>query len=642
MQAKLINNAPKARCYKCATTKVQYICHHCGRLMCDRHTFFTAMEPKTQTNNQNNNNTSTIKRKLLSNEFTKLNLGDTECGEEPYHCSDCIHLMRGVAWKRILIGSLLFLISFMAIPNNRLGTKFLFFVTGGGLVGYEIYANRQRKKQITTKRPPLPVLPNFDKVQITETLKGNIILDTEGKYDVSVSSAQGQLDIEISLKGEDYERLEKYYRPKYGLADKFHAGFIVLQGAAGIQFNQDVLASRVIFHSNNTIIGLIDDIKNQPILMGSNQLNSHKKQINLNYNLIKKPDSNLFPIQIVIAFFPGTDQRGLEIGIQWLKPKISESYDNPLRKIQITQIELLELKFPVAWGRVENLNFRDNVSYREDSQIINWRKIPISPEAEKECRCNFVVQFENQIEPLEHNSYIQGKVKVIYKSSLSGIENINLYFPTGKQNHSFKTKKSNIQAETTQTEVELAYELSLANLRYQHIRIFPEDEKTTEQRTLDFYGVSPTYKSITLLTDSMSSPEQGFYVKQVVENQPTINAALDLLNRSWTIFGRWYEGVYPIDFQIYLNGYEKNDDIQELLKMTRVRLTVEGTYSNSEMKQQIENVWEQLETIVQNTFHQISDQEDWKIKELPSSDNEENSVPMEAVFEEDDDEETYL
>ncbi len=235
MQTKLYQNAPKTRCYKCGTEKIEYICHHCGKPMCKQHTFFVSVKASSKIENKENR-----KQILLSKEFSKLILKDTKCGEEPFHCENCIHIMKGVAWKRIVFGTFLIFISLMAIPNNRLGSKLLGIITGGGLVSYGIYANKQRRKQILKLKLPLPLLPNFDLVQIQETLTGSITLNSDGNYDVSVLSGTGQLNIDMSLPSEERKRL-KPYKKKYGSAETFHAGFLVLKGSAGLHFTKDII-----------------------------------------------------------------------------------------------------------------------------------------------------------------------------------------------------------------------------------------------------------------------------------------------------------------------------------------------------------------------------------------------------------------
>ncbi|MDJ0729257.1 MAG: hypothetical protein QNJ33_04615 [Crocosphaera sp.] len=645
MQGKLLQKAPKARCYKCGTPDIKYICHDCGRPMCEQHTLFASIIHNSKTNNEISNDPLTSKRKLLTTEFMNLNLSDTECGEEPYHCAHCIHLIKGKAWKQILIGSLVVLFSFFIIPNNKIGIKFLGLLTGGGLVTYGIYATGQRKKQALNEKPPLPVLPSFEQVKIQETLKSNINLQSDGIYQAKVLSSQGQLNIEMSLKGEDFERFDKYYRKKYDSAQQFHAGFLVLKGTAGICFNQEVSQTQQALNNSSTIISLIDSIASQPLLNGSEERNGHKKNVCLTYSLQDIPDEQNLPIQLVLSFIPETDQRGLEIGIQWIKPETTENYKNnktQLGNLKISQIELLEITFPVIWGRVENYNFGNDVVLNEDDQTIAWRKIQIQQEQERERSLTFQVQFENQINFLNIDSYIRGKVKVIFEKTLSGLEDIEFYFPTGKSNKRAVDRNRLI----IQTEVEADFELSLANLRYQHTKRLPEEDKTVANRQipLNFPGVSPTHKTIMLLTDVMSSQDQGFYVKKIIENESKRDPVAQIINRSWTIEGRWYEGVYPIDFQIDLSGHEETErNPKKFNRVTDVKLNVTGTYSNQEMEQKIASVWEQLKALIKETLEQLSPQEDEDeygevMRYLPAFSEEysleDSSIPMEAFFEE--------
>ncbi|MBW4507276.1 MAG: hypothetical protein KME64_12285 [Scytonematopsis contorta HA4267-MV1] len=626
MQEQLLNNAPKPRCYKCGTTHIEYVCHHCGRLMCSEHTFFSK---------------SNISNKLLTLEFAKLGLNDTECEEEPFHCSDCMHLVSDIAWGQIFIASLFIVLSILfLVPNLRIKLLLLGMFIGLEFFVYGLSASKKRKQQIKEK-PHLPVLPNFDKVQIREKVEGHINLDN-GKYKVKVSSLQGRFNIHMSFNSEEHERHQKDYRLKYdGLADKFHAGFAVLNGSARIKFSEKSLTSQFINHPNDIVIRLIDYIKSQPILMQLDRPNGHKKNVYLDYDLLEKIDTSTFPIQLVLSFIPGTDRKGLEMAVQWKEPKVVNNNNSKYPKIKISEIELLEFKFPPTWGRIETINLEKNASFAKDSQVIIWQNIPIDETAQKECRSIFQVQFEESIDPESHDSYVTGKINVICQNALSGLDNVTLYFPTGKPNKSFDANKLSIE-----TEIEAKFEISLANLRYQHIKLFPDNSSTSDDNQknldlhhvnpIDLHHVSPTYNAITLLTDAMSSHEYGFYVKQVIENKPTINPDRNLVNRSWDILGRYYEGVYPIDFQINLLGFEENEyTTQQPLRMTRIKLTVEGTFSNDEMKQQIEGVWETLQTLIQGIFHQLLELSDNYDTEAPFSLPEQSSTQMTAVVEED-------
>lgn len=611
-------NAPKRRCYKCGEPDIRYICHHCGKPMCNEHTFFVS-----------------DKGKLISQEFTKLKL-DNEDGEEPYHCEHCIHIIRGQDWKLIATGIIFILLSLIAIPNDRFGVKLMGILIGGGGVGYGLYTNNKRKIESRKFKPLLPVLPRFNQVQIEEKLSSSIILDSEGNYHVSEPSAKGQLNIDMSLTNVDCERLEQYGK-KYGSADRFHGGFAVLEGLAGLQFSDHIVRNQnnIRSNTNSTVIPLIDKVSTQPLLNGVDQRNAEKIQKCFPYSLINMPERNYFPIQLVLSFLPETDKRGIEIGIQTIKPDSNRSkLWEELWNLEIDRIESLELTFPVSWGKVQNLSRSDNAVINDNTKTITWRRVKLTEQDSKN-RCTLQVQFENSIDPLD--SSVCGKVKVLFQGTLSGVKNISIYLPTGKPGRTLQEKNKETNGESSQaqlivnTEVDADFELSLASLRYQHIKEITEDNNNkiniNKLENLFFPGVSPDYETIIILTDAMSKPDQGFYVKQVIENPPTINA--NIINYVWTIFGRWYEGIYPIDFQLDVYGQKSNEKIiqEDVSVFTKVKLTVKGTHSNSEMEQQIEEVWERLNFVINETLIQLIYE---KQEALPPS------LEMEAKIEDED------
>ncbi len=98
--------------------------------------------------------------------------------------------------------------------------------------------------------------------------------------------------------------------------------------------------------------------------------------------------------------------------------------------------------------------------------------------------------------------------------------------------------------------------------------------------------------------------------------------------------GRWYEGVYPIDFQINIEGEEiDNSELNDFPGKTEAKLTVKGTYSNAEMENKIENIWEQLKLLIYETLTQLSEQRLNKEQvSLPHSSSE-DAISMNAEIE---------
>ena len=65
------------------------------------------------------------------------------------------------------------------------------------------------------------------------------------------------------------------------------------------------------------------------------------------------------------------------------------------------------------------------------------------------------------------------------------------------------------------------------------------------------------------------------------------------MNRLWDLMGRYYEGVYPIDFHLVLSGEEIHKG-QEVTGETSVLLNVAGSYANEVMEQRVVEEWTRL------------------------------------------------
>ncbi len=629
MEVKFIEYGPNTRCYKCGTTEVEYICHHCGKPMCAKHTFFASVRDK---------------EKLLSREFTELDL--TKSQEEPFHCSDCIHIVWGKDWKKFIAGIILIGISLIAIPNNRFGFKLLGISLGAGVVVYGVCSNRHKKIKALESERELPVIPQFNSIHIKERLSAWLTCDAKGKYTVTADPAKGQLDINLRLNQSDYERLDKYrqkYRKaEYSRAKKFHAGFVALEGSVGIKFNSSINPHEDFINYNNTVISLIDRVINQPLLKGASPfcklvvlrgtesfmlsllwvmlLQKRKASVDkpnvgiiqksFSYTLLETPPQNFFPIHLVLSFLPRSDQRGIEIGIQWTKPEYTNTSTElwkELWNLEIDRIEFLKLSFTRDWGEVEKSS-HDGVYDPQDSTI-TWKQVQLSEQDLPKHRCALKVEFENQIEPLD--SSVSGEIKVVFKGTVSGLKNVNVYFPNGKLVKPILNSGNNQKKLIISTEVNANFKLSLSKLRYQYIREIPEPNKNEKDKNkneeLIFNKISPNYKTIIKITDAMSDPDQGFYINRIIEQKPTINAQEDITNRVWTISGRWYDGIYPIEFKLHVRGHEPNSQTRQTFPVTIVKRKVMGTYPNPEMEEKIENVWEKLDHLIRDLLDPLSE-----------------------------------
>lgn len=579
MSVQVVKRAPQTRCYKCGTTQVMNICHHCGRAMCATHSL------------QVTDSTG----KLLSIEFVELGLKDTKCGEGPMHCEHCAHIVQ-VPSAGLIVAGVLIALAGLVILTRNLVPGFIGVLIGGGLAVYSYNTNQQRAAEAARSRPPLPLLPRFDPVHVRETLRGHITLDPGGHYHVSASPMEGALTIAASFAKPERDQLQQY-RKKYQLADNedvsFHAGFAVLRGPASLKFSDENANGN---HSG-TVIPLTGQVSTQPFLSGAGGRGSGEWRTTRRYGLLEASDPASLPIRLVPSLVPEAAQRALDLELQWTELDPTEA------KLTIDRIESLELHVPIAWGEVESVTDSALIGTATSTgegdgavQTITWRRLSITDRGRQEHRRTFFVRFENITDPA---STIRGRVEVTFKGTLSRLESVDLYYPLGGRR---EEEPANIE-----THVLADFELSLAGLRYQDVRVVPdlkEEKDRGKQETVTFEGIIPDHTTVMALTNAMS--DQGFYVKRVIENPPRTGERANVVNRYWDIAGRRYLGVYPIDYHLILTGEEVySGEIRAQAGTTKTTLTVQGVYANPDMEAQIENVWEQLTNLIGETLQQL-------------------------------------
>ncbi len=197
------------------------------------------------------------------------------------------------------------------------------------------------------------------------------------------------------------------------------------------------------------------------------------------------------------------------------------------------------------------------------------------------------LEFEKPI--LDHPR-LSGALRATFNRSLSGVTGIGFYLPGGGPVRHLAVKP--------RSDISVRFDISLEALRYQERRTVPDQSKATAEDQFrvepdTFIGVMPDYRTVIELTNAISA--DGYYVKTVVEDHPNRDAREKTFKRGWEITGRWYEGVFPINFTISLRGTEPQDGLAgPSLARTVAQVTVDGTFPNADMKRRIEDKWDGL------------------------------------------------
>ena len=590
MGTQVTDHPPRTRCYKCGSTNVEAVCHHCRKAMCNEHIRWARNS----------------KGRPLTVEFTGLGLKET-CGEVPVHCEFCHHLVRPPR-ATLIIAGIGFLVLSVILPFN-MSARFIGILLSGATVGLGFYINKIRTKKLIQSKPPLPLLFRFSTIQIREIVRGKINLDSKGDYCINILSAEGVFTITSNFGKAELDQLEQYQR-KYQLAGnqdiQFNAGFVTLPSTSGIDYLDNL-------SEDNDTVWALRGI--QPSSTSLERQRSGEWRKSRRYNLIKTTTNSPFPIRIVPSLIQEAAQRALDLEIQWTGNK------KDMNHLEIQKIDLLELQVPVTWGQILDADGGMIGQYRalEDGNIIHtitWRGVPVTDSEQKKCQYTFSLSFEDAIDVSDS---MCGTLVATLKGTLSDIEGINLFYPLGTHRE--------LESTAISTQVIVDFELSLAGLRYQDVRVVPDLKKDNDKlEPIVVKGITPDHETVIALTNAIS---ERFYIKRIIENPPRVGERANLVNRYWDIAGRYYEGVYPIDYHLMLSGeIIKGDELYPHSGMTKVSLNVQGAYANKEMEETIENLWIQLSHLIRTTLEQLS-----KTKSSLSQNNDQfsSSFPAQSL-----------
>ncbi|MEU5260488.1 hypothetical protein [Amycolatopsis sp. NPDC021455] len=559
MSIKIRSRAPQARCHRCGSPEIAALCHHCGRPLCKEHR----------------------SGQVVTSEFDGLGFQKAE----PQHCADHLHVVKPSIRKYVFVAAAVaglgVLLMFASVAVGLV--LFLGGLAGGGLAWFE---DHRRTAVAFANRPKLPVVPSIDSVHVRELVQGNLVLDEKGTYYSSVTPVEGGITLDMTFGRPDQDRLRDY-RTKYRLDPaqdvEFSAGYAVLRGRAGLEFADRALTPPVL-----PLTGLVHE---HAFLASPESRAGAKWQLDLKHRLTSGLEVDAFPLWLTPSLVPESDQRALQLDLQWLGNWPSEE-----ASLEADKVERLTLYVPTSWGNVEFLSESATIGGQADpvtgGRMIEWKQLPLG--ARTDHRLTLAVRFEDRIQLTD---VITGSLVVSFKGALSGLEGVDFYHPMGGR------RKGGRDGEV-KTEVTAGVSLSLSGVRYQDVRVVPDQKKDdllVRPESHEYPGVIPDHETLIALTDAMSN--SGYYVKWVIGHAPRNGDRANALNRAWDIGGRLYEGVYPVDFYVGLAGEEiYGGDIHAESGNSKVRLSVKGAFASSEMEERIESVWYGLQDIVSDTL----------------------------------------
>jgi hypothetical protein len=441
-------------------------------------------------------------------------------------------------------------------------------------------------------RPSLPLVPHVNSVDVLERLNGNVRFEN-GTYISTVETVAGE--IKVNMSANDGRRLLQLYRKKYRLPDsqpvKFVAGFVVLEGEAGLEF----LPAQQAALKDRTGVSMGGDSADDHDLFPADPGRTQGEwTMKAAYELQDDRTPKDIPLWIVPSLVPASDRRTLEIDLHWNKlgPEGHE--------LDLQLFDRIELEVPSSWGNVENTYpGRVEISRSGQHRVIKWQRLkPGDDDSRTRVKgsksLTLQIRFERPIteapEPpgngmgdsTQHGDdenkklTLSGTLEATFGGMLSGLTGVGVYLPGGGHGHQPETKP--------QTKVTITFDISLRTLRYQDDRVIPdennsEDREEARNKVDEFYGVLPDHRTVAELTNAISA--DNYYVKSVVEHPPyRDDGRPNVVNRVWDIAGRRYDGIFPINFDINLRGEEIGQGTSNTFSgRTAAQVTVKGAYA---------------------------------------------------------------
>lgn len=569
--------ASVARCYECGSSPVFALCHHCWRPGCKKH-----VRPSPR-----------WARKIFAREGSGPGLAKAPA----YHCGACAHgkaLTTGITGRWLAIG-----LGGATLAGAGIITVWLSPITGaifllaGGLCAVVAVLQVRRKAARERTALPVPLLPKAVDVELTEELRGQITLGGEGdEYRTVLEPVKGALSLRLTFGGPDRQRVLRQLK-RARTADAtvpWCAGRILLPGPFGIRAGDEIAGP---------ILPLDGDSDDYTVFRRLDPPSSSPWKYHRGYELRAEPEIASGPIWITPSIVPDSSRHGLELDVQWVE--FGPDEDKPL---SLRMIELLRLEFPVSWGEIHTWGFR-GVSAQpratvgllgEGRRFIELKRLTPADQEKDEAWATHLtlsIHFSEQVDPRDE---ISGRVTAEMRGTLSGVTGVALF-------NSLGGRRALGKPASIKTRVDLGFRLSLANIRYQALRVEPDRaaEDSNRDSYADSFPVIPDDEAVIALTNAMS--EEGYYVKHVIENPPRSGRRANELQRYWDIKGRRYVGVYPVEFHIILTGEEVHGGgIRPDRGGTQVRIVVKGAYTDAEMEQKVQEEYKRLRDLTLDTL----------------------------------------
>jgi hypothetical protein len=586
-----VESFPKeVQCHECRSTDIHALCHHCGRLLCKSHAVVGA-------GSEGGSDPTT--------EFTDLALDRDD--DLPIHCKECAHDVQPASWRNVGIAGGVVVVGLLVLLAGAEGVGIGITFLGIAGVGWAWRRRAAQDEAFRSSRPPLPIF-SLRQISLRETFDTEISLDADGAYDTTVSDVRGSLIASVTI-GDQHRTAIEAFEEKYGRPpSRMHAGFLVLKSESSPHIENRRSGSSQVFP-------LVDDVENVSALTSSDADPTWAERLRYTAELPEFIAES--PIRVFPSFVPDVDRQGIDLDVHWSLPELASGS----WYMKVKRVKSLEVHYPLRWGELRTPRLQTvsataemsaddreediratpvigkSVSTDESRFTVKWKDFEVDWARALRATLIFRTPISNSSQPVLSQETITGTMEVVLGGAVSRTTS-TYYDALGMKATAFD--------ETRETTIRVHFELNLGTMQYEdRVTIQSpsdltadcvpaEDRSNGEDKATDriYDGTPPNAKTVTALSDRLSRSDGDYYVKSVVEEPPQRSGVEGVNNRLWNLHGRWYDGVWPVDFHISLMGEERAaSGVDEATGRTKIQLKAKGAYTTPEMRCKIEDAW---------------------------------------------------
>lgn len=611
---------PSARCRVCGDGVVSAVCSHCARLLCDAHTFaagpigpraLLALFRMAPADDAGKPSTSAIAPAKPDEEAAVSGPeGEAEkpdipapiapdsggragerLGERPKGSVHRRYCGRCAPRARPLDAELLAATTTAGLGAATIGVQpvvgVLLLGVGVVRIGVRVVVGmRRRAQQARDHSADLVLNPNLRKIKTRERIEGTVELHPDRRYEATVGEVSGTVTVEGNWSRVHRAEVDRYRRRTGSVPTSVAAGHLVLHGPGRVAFRPTADGGA----NGGPALVLEPRVAEQPLLSSADGLGETQWHPEYRYDITPPEEGWRLPVWISPNVAADLDRHVLELHVQWCTrgPEKHEA------GVPLTSIDVLELVVPAHWGAIEYMAKLGGDGYigqpepGEDGEparrTLTWRKILVKPGSDRSA-LKLTVRFSERID-FDHE--LTGRIEARFKGAVSGLTRTAVYRTDGGPVDRLDGTLKPL------TIVDVGFTLSLTGLRYQEQRAIPDRSRAEDgerRETVHFPGVVANHLTVALLTNNLA--DEGYSIIRIQENPAQPSLRPGAVNRLWDLSGRYYEGVYPIEFHLQLGGEETHKG-QEVSGNTTVTLTVHGSYANTEMEQRVVEEWTRL------------------------------------------------